>query len=90
MVEEASGHKISLVPQEVCSALSMIMLKEFGLITVSTTASPGAAPYLRLVAWPDGHRIPVKTIVEATKDAVGRLAPVADDAAAVRKIIVGS
>ncbi len=89
ILDDAAGHKVSLVPQEACSALSMLMLQKFGLITVSTTAAPGAAPYLRLVTWPDGYRLPPEKIVEALGYALAKLSPVANDPNAVKRIMLG-
>lgn len=90
MLSKAAGRNLTLVPQEVCSALSMLMLEKFGMITVSTVAAPGAAPYLRLVAWPDGHRLSSERIVQALDYAVAKLSPISNDETAVRKIIMGA
>ncbi len=87
---ERSGRKVSLVPQEACSALSMLMLEKFGIITVSTVAAPGAAPYLRLVAWPDGHRLDSGEILRALDYAISELCKIADNEAAVKRVIIGT
>jgi L-seryl-tRNA(Ser) seleniumtransferase len=89
LIERSRG-KISMVPQEACSALSMLMLEKFGIITVSAVAAPGAAPYLRLVAWPDGHRLATGQILQALDYAVSELCKIADDQASVRKVVMGT
>jgi L-seryl-tRNA(Ser) seleniumtransferase len=90
ILSQSSKIEAPLVPQEACSALGMLMLEKFGIITVSTTASPGAAPYLRLVTWPDGYRLPVEKIVDALSYAVDELAPVANDGDEVKRILFGN
>ena len=89
LLTETAGKKISIVPQEACSAISMLLLEKYAMVTVSAVAAPGAAPYLRLVTWPDGYRISTDKIVEAVSYSFDKLSEIASDESAVRKMIMG-
>ncbi len=89
LLDERSGKKVWMVPQEACSAISMFMLEKYAIVTVSAMAAPGAAPYLRLITWPDGQRISDAKIVEALNYAVGEVCKVATDEVALRRAILG-
>jgi L-seryl-tRNA(Ser) seleniumtransferase len=90
LVQEISGIKINLVPQEICSALSMLMLEKFGIVTVSAMAGPGAGPYFRAIAWPDGERLTASKMCESIEDAFSKLGKMANDKEGVRRLILGS
>jgi hypothetical protein len=67
----------------------MAMLETDGILTISAVAMPGSAPVVRLMMYPDGHRLGAERIAESLERAFGQLARARRDPDAARRIMLG-
>jgi hypothetical protein len=67
----------------------MEMLGADGILTISAVAMPGSAPVVRLMMYPDGHRLGPAAIAASLDRAFGRLARVRRDPEGARRLILG-
>jgi L-seryl-tRNA(Ser) seleniumtransferase len=67
----------------------MEMLGQDGILTIGAVSMPGSAPALRLMMYPDGHKLGVERIAASVESAIGRLSEVVDDKATARVKLLG-
>ena len=79
----------ALVPVEANTVVAIDMLATDGILTISAVAMPGSAPVVRLMMYPDGHRLGAERIADALHRAFARLATRLDDVEAVRRLLLG-
>ena len=79
----------ALVPVEANTIVAMAMLGADGILTISAVSMPGSAPVVRLMMYPDGHRLGAPAIVASLDRAFGQLARVCHDLAEARHVILG-
>lgn len=79
----------ALVPVEANTVVAIEMLAADGILTISAVAMPGSAPVVRLMMYPDGHRLGAARIAESLHRAFGRLAAMLDDVEGVRRLLLG-
>lgn len=77
------------VPVEANTIVAMEMLATDGILTISAVAMPGSAPVVRLMMYPDGHRLGAAAIVASLDRAFARLARLRHDPAAARRLMLG-
>jgi L-seryl-tRNA(Ser) seleniumtransferase len=82
--------KPHLVAVEAAGLVSMEMLERDGILTIGAVSMPGSAPAVRLMMYPDGHRLGIDGIVSSLDRAIDRLSKVVWDAAAAREQLLGS
>lgn len=82
---------VGLVPAEISCALGMILLREWGIITVNAAAQPGARVSLRLKPAPqEVERFGgVEAVLEAIDKGFDLLAALLQDEEAAREVIFG-
>jgi L-seryl-tRNA(Ser) seleniumtransferase len=78
-----------LVPVEANTIVAMEMLSADGMLTISAVAMPGSAPVVRLMMYPDGHRLGVERIAESLDRAFVRLARARHDLDEARRMLLG-
>jgi L-seryl-tRNA(Ser) seleniumtransferase len=81
--------KPALVPVEAAGLVAMEMLEKDGILTIGAVAMPGSAPAVRLMMYPDGHKLGVERIAASLENGISRLADVIDDADAARRQLLG-
>lgn len=79
----------ALVPVEANTVVAMEMLAADGILTISAVAMPGSAPVVRLMMYPDGHRLGAGRIADSLHRAFGRLGAMLADAEAARRLLLG-
>jgi L-seryl-tRNA(Ser) seleniumtransferase len=79
----------ALVPVEANTIVALEMLGTDGILTISAVAMPGSAPVVRLMMYPDGHRLGAAAIVASLDRAFRRLARVRHDLDGARRLILG-
>jgi L-seryl-tRNA(Ser) seleniumtransferase len=79
----------ALVPVEANTVVAIEMLASDGILTISAVAMPGSAPVVRLMMYPDGHRLGAEGIAESLHRAFGRLAMMLGDVDATRRLLLG-
>jgi L-seryl-tRNA(Ser) seleniumtransferase len=84
-----SKEKPALVPVEAAGLVAMEMLEKDGILTIGAVAMPGSAPAVRLMMYPDGHRLGVERIAASLENGISRLAEVINDTAAARRQLLG-
>lgn len=85
-----SGKKPTVAPMDASNAVCMWMLLNYGVATIPTVGMPGSSPALRLMTFPDGHRLGAARIVDIVDEALEVVAGILDQDDAVRSIIFGS
>lgn len=71
--------KPALVSVEAAGLVAMEMLEQDGILTIGAVAMPGSAPALRLMMYPDGHKLGVERIAASVENGIARLSEVLDD-----------
>lgn len=85
-----TGGSVPVVPVEVSSCLSMLLLQEYGIVTIPALGMPGSSPTFRLTLYPDGARFGLGALVDAVVVSIRRLATHIRDPAAVRQLVLGA
>lgn len=81
--------KADIVPIEAIAVAAQTLLRETGGVTIPISAMPGSACVYRIMMYPDGERLGVKSIVDGTRSALSTLTKLLDDADAARTLILG-
>ena len=79
----------ALVPVEANTIVAMEMLGADGVLTISAVAMPGSAPVVRLMMYPDGHRLGARRIAESLDRAFAELARACHDPDQARRLLLG-
>lgn len=79
----------ALVPVEAAGLVAMEMLEQDGILTIGAVSMPGSAPVVRLMMYPDGHKLGVERIAASLENGVSRLAEVIDDEDEARAKLLG-
>ncbi len=88
---ELSGKtRCCIVPSEAVSVVCNHLLREHGILTISSLSMPGTAAVVRLMMFPDGHKLGAERITAAVKDGLAALQDVLDRPEAARGIILGT
>jgi L-seryl-tRNA(Ser) seleniumtransferase len=87
---EANKGKPKLVAVEAAGVVAMEMLAQDGILTIGAVSMPSSAPVVRLMMYPDGHRLGVGPIADSLHRAIARLGEVLDDVEAARDRLLGS
>lgn len=85
-----AGGPVPVVPVEASSCLSMLLLQEYGIVTVPAVGMPGCSPAVRLTLYPDGVRFGLGALVEAVVGSVARLRGLLRDPLEVRQFVLGT
>jgi len=85
----ARRDKPQLVAVEAAGLVAMEMLEQDGILTIGAVSMPGSAPAVRLMMYPDGHRLGTTAIVDSIDRAIDRLSDVMWDVAAARAQLLG-
>jgi len=78
-----------LVPVEANTVVALEMLRADGVLTISAVAMPGSAPVVRLMMYPDGHRLGAARIADSLHGAFQRLAGLLGDVDGARRLMLG-
>lgn len=62
----------ALVPNEAATVVCNHMLREHGVLTVSSVSMPGSAPVVRAMMFPDGVKLGAERVVAALEDGLAR------------------
>jgi len=89
MEQKGAKRKSPLVAVEAAGLVAMEMLRDDGILTIGAVSMPGSAPVVRLMMYPDGHRLGVERIAASVENGIAKLADVLDDADAVREKLLG-
>ena len=81
--------KPSLVAVEAAGLVAMEMLERDGILTIGAVAMPGSAPVVRLMMYPDGHKLGVERIAASLENGIERLSEVIDDVDEARAQLLG-
>jgi len=81
--------KPALVAVEAAGLVAMEMLERDGILTIGAVAMPGSAPVVRLMMYPDGHKLGVERIAASLENGIERLSEVIDDVDAARAQLLG-
>jgi L-seryl-tRNA(Ser) seleniumtransferase len=86
------GSKPVVVPCEATSALGMVLLEDYGVLTVNTHGQPGARVSLRLKPTLDalGRVGGFDAVVTAVMESLDKVAKIIDNPDAIKRLIVGS
>jgi L-seryl-tRNA(Ser) seleniumtransferase len=76
-----------VTPNEAASAVSFVMLRGHGLVTIPTIGMPGAAATFRLMVYPDGPRLGLDGYVSAVNDGTAALVEAVADPGRIRALI---
>ncbi len=79
----------ALVPVEANTVVAIEMLAADGILTISAVAMPGSAPVVRLMMYPDGHRLGAARIADSLHRAFARLAALLGNVAGARQLLLG-
>ncbi len=80
----------SIVPAEAVSVVCNHLLRERGILTISSLSMPGTAAVIRLMMFPDGHKLGAERITAAVKEGLAVLQDVLDRPEVAREIILGA
>jgi L-seryl-tRNA(Ser) seleniumtransferase len=89
MEQKGAKDKPQLVALEAAGVVAMEMLGQDGILTIGAVSMPGSAPVLRLMMYPDGHRLGVERIAASVENAISKLGEVVDDVDAAREKLLG-
>lgn len=91
IAREQSGKsgKPALVAVEAAGIVAMEMLEQDGVLTIGAVSMPGSSPAVRLMMYPDGHKLGVERIAASLENGITRLAQVMDDAGEARSQLLG-
>lgn len=88
--EQTGGaRKPELVPVEAAGLVAMEMLGDDGILTIGAVSMPGSAPVVRLMMYPDGHKLGVERIAAALDHSIGKLGKLLNDVDAARDKLLG-
>lgn len=87
--QRGGSGKPALVAVEAAGLVAMEMLERDGVLTIGAVAMPGSAPAVRLMMYPDGHRLGVERIAASLENGISRLAEVIDDVDEARAQLLG-
>jgi L-seryl-tRNA(Ser) seleniumtransferase len=79
-----------VVPVEANTIVAMEMLAADGILTISAVSMPGSAPVVRLMMYPDGHRLGATRIAESLDRAFAQLARASHDVDQARRLMLGA
>lgn len=85
-----SSARPKLTAVEAAGIVGVEMLERDGILTIGAVSMPGSAPAVRLMMYPDGHRLGVDRIAASLDGAIDRLGEVIDDLPAARAQLLGS
>jgi L-seryl-tRNA(Ser) seleniumtransferase len=88
MEQTGAKDKPQLVAVEAAGVVAMEMLGQDGILTIGAVSMPGSAPVLRLMMYPDGHRLGVERIAASVENAISKLGEVVNDAEGARERLV--
>lgn len=85
MEQSGAKEKPRLVAVEAAGLVAMEMLGQDGILTIGAVSMPGSAPFVRLMMYPDGHKLGVERIAASVENAISRLGEVVYDVDAARE-----
>ncbi|MBI3917122.1 MAG: hypothetical protein HY322_08955 [Betaproteobacteria bacterium] len=88
--QRGTNEKPALVAVEAAGLVAMEMLEQDGILTIGAVSMPGSAPVVRLMMYPDGHKLGVERIAASLENGIGRLAGVLDDVDEARSQLLGN
>lgn len=89
MEQKGAKGKPKLVAVEAAGLVCMEMLGQDGILTIGAVSMPGSAPVVRLMMYPDGHRLGVERIAASVENGISKLAEVLNDVDAAREKLLG-
>jgi len=89
MEQTGAKGKPAIVAVEAAGYVAMEMLGQDGILTIGAVSMPGSAPFLRLMMYPDGHKLGVERIAASVENAIGKLGEVVNDVDAAREKLLG-
>jgi L-seryl-tRNA(Ser) seleniumtransferase len=89
MAMQKNGKTSAIVPIEAVAFASMRLLESYGGVTIPAIGMPGASCTYRLMLYPDGMRLGVPTLLEASNAVFEELADVIDKPELVHKVLLG-
>jgi L-seryl-tRNA(Ser) seleniumtransferase len=89
-MRESGANSSDLAPIEVTAAAAMVLLKETGAITIPVSGMPGSACVYRLMMYPDGERLGLRSIVDGTRTAIKTVSKLLSDVDATRSLLFGT
>jgi L-seryl-tRNA(Ser) seleniumtransferase len=89
MEQAGAKGKPRLVAVEAAGLVAMEMLGQDGILTIGAVSMPGSAPVVRLMMYPDGHKLGVERIAASVESAIDKLGEVVDDVDAAREKLLG-
>jgi L-seryl-tRNA(Ser) seleniumtransferase len=89
MEQAGAKGKPQLVAVEAAGLVAMEMLAQDGILTIGAVSMPGSAPVVRLMMYPDGHKLGVERIAASVENAVSKLGEVVNDLDAAREKLLG-
>ena len=87
--QRGTNEKPALVAVEAAGLVAMEMLEQDGILTIGAVSMPGSAPVVRLMMYPDGHKLGIERIAASLENGIGRLAGVLDDVDEARSQLLG-
>ena len=87
--QRGTADKPPLVAVEAAGLVAMEMLERDGILTIGAVSMPGSAPAVRLMMYPDGHKLGVERIAASLENGISRLAEVVDDVDEARAQLLG-
>jgi L-seryl-tRNA(Ser) seleniumtransferase len=87
--QKSAADRPALVAVEAAGLVAMEMLEKDGILTIGAVAMPGSAPALRLMMYPDGHKLGVERIAASVENGLARLTEVIDDVDAAKAQLLG-
>ena len=92
IAREQSGKsgKPALVAVEAAGIVAMEMLEQDGVLTIGAVSMPGSSPAVRLMMYPDGHKLGVERIAASLENGITRLVQVLDKPDEARAQLLGS
>jgi L-seryl-tRNA(Ser) seleniumtransferase len=89
MEQAGSRERPDLVAVEAAGLVAMEMLEHDGILTIGAVSMPGSAPVVRLMMYPDGHRLGVERISASLEHGITTLGRVLNDPDAAREKLLG-
>ena len=89
MEQSGAKGKPQLVAVEAAGLVAMEMLAQDGILTIGAVSMPGSAPVVRLMMYPDGHKLGVERIAASVDNAISKLGDIVNDVDAAREKLLG-
>jgi L-seryl-tRNA(Ser) seleniumtransferase len=89
MKQSGAKGKPALVALEAAGVVAMEMLAQDGILTIGAVSMPGSAPVVRLMMYPDGHKLGVQRIAASVDNAIAALSAVVSEVDAAREKLLG-